>query len=79
MRYQYCVLEISDTNWQEILDSDDTDEANQHLNLWGAKGWEMVTVVPRMVKGTTVGYAVVFKKALAEGDQGPEPCPKSGD
>jgi hypothetical protein len=79
MRYQYCVLEISDTNWQEIMDSDDADEANQHLNLWGAKGWEMVTVVPRMVKGTTVGYAVVFKKALADDNRGPEPCPKSGD
>jgi hypothetical protein len=76
MRYQYCVLEISDTNWQEIMNSDDENEPNQHLNHWGAKGWEIVTVVPRQIKGTTVGYAVVFKKALKEGEELGE-CPKT--
>jgi hypothetical protein len=77
MRFQYCVLEVSDTNWQEIMDSDEGDEANQHLNHWGAKGWEMVTVVPKMLKGTTVSYAIVFKKPLAQGETGPEGCGKA--
>ena len=77
MRYQYCVLEVSDTNWQEIMDSDNEFEANQHLNQWGAKGWEIVTVVPRLAKGTTVGYAVVFKKEVPDSEEFPESCPKS--
>jgi hypothetical protein len=76
MRYQYCVLEISDTNWQEIMDSDDELEPNQHLNLWGAKGWEIVTIVPRVLKGTTTGYAVVFKKHLSDDEEAGE-CPKT--
>jgi hypothetical protein len=78
MRFQYCVLEVSDTNWQEIMDSDEQYESNQHLNHWGGKGWEIVTVVPRMLKGTTVGYAIVFKKALAEGEAEGEGCGKPG-
>jgi hypothetical protein len=78
VRYQYCVLEVSDTNWQEIMDSDNDCESNQHLNHWGDQGWEIAAVVPRLIKGTTVGYAVVFKKELPETDSGKssESCPK---
>ena len=78
MRYQFCVLEVSDTNWQEIMDSDEQDETNQYLNHWGARGWEIVTVVPRLSKGTTIGYAVLFKKEYP--DEGPmdDACPRRG-
>ena len=71
MRYQYCVQEVSDVAWKEIMDSDEMDEAYQHLNHWGERGWEIACVVPRLEKGTTVGYGIVFKRALEE-DTKPE-------
>jgi hypothetical protein len=74
MRYEYCVVEVSDIAWQEIMDSDEVDEANQHLNHWGRRGWEIVCVVPKMEKGSTVGYGIVFKKELAD-DENPTGCP----
>lgn len=66
MRYQYCVEEVSDIAWQEIMDSDIEDAANQHLNHWGDQGWEIACVVPKLENGTTVGYGIVFKKAINE-------------
>jgi hypothetical protein len=66
MRYQYNVVEVSDVAWQEIMDSDEEDVALQHLNHWGNQGWEVVCVVPKMEKGTTVGYGIVFKREVAE-------------
>jgi len=76
MKYQYCVVEVSDVAWQEIMDSDEEDEANQHMNRWGSRGWELVCVVPKMDNGTSVGYGIVFKKQIPQ-DTGPEPCPRS--
>ena len=66
MKYKYYVVEVSDVGWQEIMDSDEEDEANQHLNLWGARGWEIACVVPRLENGTTTGYGIVFKKQIRE-------------
>ena len=62
MRFQYCVIEVSVSSWQEIMDSDDMETGQQHLNKWGDKGWELITVVPQMENGTTSGYALVFKR-----------------
>jgi hypothetical protein len=69
MKYEYCVVEVSDVAWQEIMDSDEEDECNQHLNHWGMRGWEIVCVVPKMDNGTTVGYGIVFKKTTKEGEE----------
>jgi len=75
MRYQYCVQEVSDIAWQEIMDSDEADEANQHLNRWGMRGWEIACVVPKIENGTTTGYGIVFKKPIPEGSE-TETCGK---
>jgi len=69
MKYQYCVVEVSDVAWQEIMDSDEEDECNQHLNHWGQRGWEIVCVVPKMDNGTSTGYGIVFKKTSKEGEE----------
>lgn len=62
MKFQYLVEEVSVTNWQEIMDSDDVDTGYQHLNKWGAEGWEIICIVPKLEKGATVSYGVVFKR-----------------
>ncbi len=64
MKFQYNVVEVSLVGWQTILDSDDEDVSLQHLNHWGDKGWELVTIVPKMENGTTTGYGIVFKKPI---------------
>ena len=64
MRWHYNVIEVSDTNWQEIMDSDVDDINLQHLNKWGDGGWELVCIVPRIKDGDTVGYGIVFKKRV---------------
>ena len=76
MKYQYCVVEVSETSWEEIMASDELDEANQHLNHWGRRGWELVCVVPRLENGTTVGYGIVFKKAYEDGEEPDGYCGK---
>ena len=76
MKFRYCVLEVSTTGWQEIMDSDDGDETNQHLNHWGMKGWEISCVVPRLENGTTVGYGIVFKKEYNDGEEVNGSCGK---
>ncbi len=64
MQYQYYVLEVSIANWQEIMDSDEEDEANQHLNHWGEKGWDIDCIVPKLENGTTISYGIVFRREL---------------
>jgi hypothetical protein len=75
MRYEYCVQEVSDVAWQEIMDSDELDPANQHLNKWGKQGWQVVCVVPKLESGSTVGYGIVFKREIAD-DAEPKGCGK---
>ncbi len=75
MHYEYCVQEVSGVAWQMIMDSDDIDIANQHLNKWGKEGWEVACVVPKLENGTTVGYGIVFKREIPD-DQEPMGCAK---
>ncbi len=74
MRYQYCVVEVSENSWHEIMDSDEEDVKNQHLNHWGDMGWDLVQVVPKLENGSTTCYGIVFKREIPEG-QDKVDCP----
>ncbi|HEX9744655.1 MAG TPA: DUF4177 domain-containing protein [bacterium] len=64
MTFEYQIVEVSTSSWQEIMDSDDADLKFQHLNKFGKDGWELDCVVPKLENGTTVGYGMVFKRLV---------------
>ncbi len=70
MTWEYKVVYISSEKWTSTGLPDDI---NVEFNNWGAEGWELVKIEPRLTGGffifgfgvatSTAGYVAFFKKS----------------
>jgi len=59
--YKIAMLPIGDKPWPERTWDEERSSMGTGLDVWGADGWELVTV---MLVGT-VGFVAFFKRPLA--------------